>query len=109
MRVINKEFSKAFNLTLNKYKYLTEFRVKDLDLIKNNKNILDNNDIRIELLLDNLFETNNSKNPIKLERVKRATRPESITKRVVGRYASYNDVIYFYKIKSQYFNILNLK
>lgn len=95
MRVINKEFSEAFNLTFNKYKYFTEFRVKDLDFIKNNKNILDNNDIRFELLLDNLYEANISKNPIKLERAKRATRPESITKRVVGRYASYNDVIYF--------------
>ena len=90
MRQINKEFSEAYNLTLNKYKYFTEFRVKDSDLIKNNKNILAKKDIRIELVIDSLYSKNN--------RLRRSTRAESVTKRVVGRYASYNDVINLNKI-----------
>lgn len=94
LRVLNNDLLANNNLTLSKYKYFTEFKVNDFEILKASKVELEKNKIKIKVLIDDVQRYIKEKiiRPTRTTQFQHKNYAVSLSKKVVGRYASFGDV-----------------
>lgn len=84
-RLNNQYFNSSSN-NIKKYKYIAEFKVSDYEIINKKMNDFEKHKVLLNVLINDL-------NRYISDRNQRTRRSNVVDRRVVGRYASHNDVI----------------
>lgn len=101
-----------FNSTLDSYKYYAEFKINNLNEWKFTQKTMENRNIKLQVLVDDVKKYLRG---IQLKKIKREVN-ETETKnkylnlrsKVIGKYASYNDIVQWMVCCSFYDHLLGL-